>query len=179
MWWRWGRKRNFPWEVGLSPPPVKNSCKLQKLKLPKFSGNSTDWPGIQDQFKTFIHSIDGLSDIDRFSYLKKYLCGSATLHSQSYKEKASLPDNLILLISRKFEGNAWTLDRLLKFISDELISKANCVSISILKLNLIQMTTVKDVTNTLRTVYWMIAESFVWKRLSFPVRKCLMEVMYL
>ena len=37
--------------------------------------------------------------------------------------KARLSDDLILLISRKFEGNVWTLDRLLKFISDELIAK--------------------------------------------------------
>ena len=38
-------------------------------------------------------------------------------------------DDLILLISRKFEGNVWTLDRLLKFISDELIAKETCGSI--------------------------------------------------
>ena len=37
--------------------------------------------------------------------------------------KAKLPDDLVLLISRKFEGNVWTLGRLLKFISDELIAK--------------------------------------------------------
>ena len=43
--------------------------------------------------------------------------------------KARLPDDLILLISRKFEGNVWTLDRLLKFISDELIAKETCGSI--------------------------------------------------
>ena len=43
--------------------------------------------------------------------------------------KARLPDDLILLISRKFEGNVWTLERLLKFISDELIAKETCGSI--------------------------------------------------
>ena len=37
--------------------------------------------------------------------------------------KAKLPDDLILLISRKSEGNIWTLDKLLKFISDELLLK--------------------------------------------------------
>ena len=40
-----------------------------------------------------------------------------------------LPDDQILLISRKFEGNVSTLDRLLKFISDELIAKETCGSI--------------------------------------------------
>ena len=43
--------------------------------------------------------------------------------------KAKLPDDLILLISRKSEGNIWTLDKLLKFISDELIAKETCGSI--------------------------------------------------
>lgn len=40
-----------------------------------------------------------------------------------------MPDDLILLISRKSEGNIWTLDKLLKFISDELIAKETCGSI--------------------------------------------------
>ena len=43
--------------------------------------------------------------------------------------KARLPDDLTLLISRKFEGNVRTLDRLLKLISDELIAKETCGSI--------------------------------------------------
>ena len=43
--------------------------------------------------------------------------------------KARLPDDLILLIPRKFEGNVWTLERLLKCISDELIAKETCGSI--------------------------------------------------
>ena len=65
-----------------SPPLVKNNCKLPKLELPgnlklKFPGNPVDWPGFWDQFQTSIHSSSGLSDIDRFNYLKKYLCGSA------------------------------------------------------------------------------------------------------
>ena len=37
---------------------------------------------------------------------------------------------MILLISKKIEGNVWTgSDRLLKFISDELIAKKTCVSV--------------------------------------------------
>ena len=56
------------------PPLVKNSCKLPKLELPKFSGKPMDWPDVWDQFQTSIHSISDLGDIDRFNYLKKYLC---------------------------------------------------------------------------------------------------------
>ena len=60
-----------------SLPLIKSSCKLPKLELPKFSGNPMDWPGFWDQFQISIHSSSVLSDIDRFNYLKKYLCGSA------------------------------------------------------------------------------------------------------
>ena len=56
---------------------VKNSCKLPKLEVPKFPGNSADWPGFWDQFLTFIHTSYSLSDFDHFNYLKKCLCGSA------------------------------------------------------------------------------------------------------
>ena len=56
-----------------------------------------DWPGFWDQFQTSIHSSSGLSDIDPFNYLKKYLCGSAaacvsglTLSSQNYKVAISI-----------------------------------------------------------------------------------------
>ena len=80
-----------------SSPLVKNSCKLPKLELPKFSGNPMDWPGFWDQFQTSIHSSSGLNDIGPFNYLKKYLCGSAaacvsglTLSSQNYKGAISI-----------------------------------------------------------------------------------------
>ena len=66
--------------------------------------------------------------------------------------KAKLPDDLVLLISRKFEGNVWTLHILLKFISDELIAKETCGTIFNSKLNLIQIILVKEV-NTLRIVH--------------------------
>ena len=56
-----------------------------------------DWPGSWDQLRTSNHSSDGLSDIDRFNHLKKYLCRSAaacvsglTLSSQKYKEVISI-----------------------------------------------------------------------------------------
>ena len=40
--------------------------------------------------------------------------------------KDRLPEELILIISRKFAGNIWTLDVLLKYFHDELQAKENC-----------------------------------------------------
>ena len=80
-----------------SAAPGKNSCRLPKLEIPKFSGSPTDWPGFWDQFQTSVLSSDGLSDNDRFNYLKKYLCGSTAecvsclaLSIQSFKEAISI-----------------------------------------------------------------------------------------
>ena len=89
-----------------SPPLFKNICKLPKLELPKFSGNPMDWPGFWHQFQTSIHSGSGFSDIDRFNYLKKYLCGPAaacvsglTLSSQNYKEAISILQKRLKTVS--------------------------------------------------------------------------------
>ena len=43
--------------------------------------------------------------------------------------KERLPDELIVIISRKFAGNIWSLDVLLKYFHDELQAKENCFSI--------------------------------------------------
>ena len=56
-----------------------------------------DWPDYWDQFQTSIHTSDGLSGIDHFIYLRKYLCGSAaasvsglTLILQNYNAAFSI-----------------------------------------------------------------------------------------
>ena len=40
--------------------------------------------------------------------------------------KEKLPDDLIILISRKFAGELWTLDTLLKYYNEELQAKECC-----------------------------------------------------
>ena len=68
-----------------------------KVKLPKIelqcNGNIVDWPTFWDQFESAVHTQIGLSDIDKFSYLKTLLSSSAqecisglTLSNENYKE---------------------------------------------------------------------------------------------
>ena len=82
--------------------------KLPKIELPKFNGNIVDWPTFWDQFESAVHSQIGLSDIDKFSYLKTLLSSSAqecisglTLSNENYKEA-------ILLLKERF-GNTQLL----------------------------------------------------------------------
>ena len=67
---------------------LKFSCQ----NLP-FNGDVANWPSFWDQYDSAIHQKQNISDIDKFTYLKSYLCDSAnsvisglTLTSENYKE---------------------------------------------------------------------------------------------
>ena len=91
---------------------------LLKLKKVKNSDNAVNLRQLYNDVENFVRNLKSL-DAETSTYACLLI---PTL-------KVRLPDDLILLISRKFEGNVWTLDRLLKFISDELIAKETCGSI--------------------------------------------------
>ena len=54
-----------------------NRLKLPKLELPVFKGDPLKWQGFWDMFSKSIHENETISDIDRFTYLKRYLSGPA------------------------------------------------------------------------------------------------------
>ena len=93
---------------------------LQLLKLKKVE-NSDDVVNLRQLYNDVENCVRNLKCLDVET--STYGCLLVPIL------KARLPDDLILLISRKFEGNVWTLERLLKFISDELIAKETCGSI--------------------------------------------------
>ena len=71
--------------------------KLPKIALSKFSGQALKWQTFWDQFESFIHSKESLSDIDKFTYLKGLLTSSASdcipglsLTVQNYKEAVNI-----------------------------------------------------------------------------------------
>ena len=182
------------------------TTKLPKLTLPVFKGNPLNWQTFWDRFESCIHKNSGLSDVEKFNYLKTYLDGVAlstistlTLTSENYNAaievlssrfgnpqilisahmdsllklpkirnfenveglrklyndvencvrnlkslkvetstygcllipilKDRLPDDLNVLISRKFASEVWTLDLLLKYFHEELIAKEICTPI--------------------------------------------------
>ena len=70
--------------------------KVSKIKLNKFSGQALKWQTFWNQFESTIHSKESLSDIDKFTYLKGLLTGSAgdcisglSLTFQNHKEAAN------------------------------------------------------------------------------------------
>ena len=65
--------------------------------MPKFDGDIINFQGFWDQFQSAIHSNNAISDIDKFSYLKSFLCDSAkgcisglSLSSANYYEALEL-----------------------------------------------------------------------------------------
>ena len=51
--------------------------RLPRLALPIFTGNSLKWQTFWDTFQTAIHNNSGLSDVQKFTYLKAQLSGDA------------------------------------------------------------------------------------------------------
>ena len=62
-----------------SPLPVNESVKvkLPKLEISKFNGDVINWQGFCDHFCLAIYENNSISDIDKFSYLKTFLCDYA------------------------------------------------------------------------------------------------------
>ena len=90
------------------------NTKLPKLEFPVFKGNPLEWQYFYDQFNISIHQNKTLSDIDRFSYLRRYLAGQAlatisglTLNSENYKKPLNILidryGNPLVLISAHME----------------------------------------------------------------------------
>ena len=71
--------------------------KLQKIVIKKFSGDPVAWKQFEEIFNATVHSNSKLTDIEKFSYLKGYLCGTAEkcieglpLTNENYKEAWTL-----------------------------------------------------------------------------------------
>ena len=69
------------------------NTKLPKIELKPFGGDILEWQTFWDQFQSAVHNKPKLADVDKFTYLKSLLKGSADncvaglkLTSENYKE---------------------------------------------------------------------------------------------
>ena len=51
----------------------KDTVKLPKMEITKFSGDPIDWQTFFDTFTAIIHNSDTLSKVEKFTYLRSYL----------------------------------------------------------------------------------------------------------
>ncbi|KFM62154.1 hypothetical protein X975_06179, partial [Stegodyphus mimosarum] len=74
--------------------------RLPKLTISKFYGYYTRWTSFWNSFKVAIHDNESLTKIEKFNYLKSYLCGNAAhtiegfcISEQNYDEAVEILKN--------------------------------------------------------------------------------------
>ena len=86
----------FPQDLSFQISEIAK-VRLPKLEIEKFDGDVINWSSFWDHFSSAIHENDSLSEINKFTYLKSFLCDSAkltisglSLSSENYKETIDL-----------------------------------------------------------------------------------------
>ncbi len=71
--------------------------KLAKISLPQFKGDPEKWTSFWDSYQSAIHSNSGLSEVDKFNYLRSLLDHAAfdaiaglTLSSTNYQQSIEI-----------------------------------------------------------------------------------------
>ena len=75
----------------------ENKVKLPRLELSKFNGDTIEWKGFWDQFKSIVHENNNISAIEKFNYLCTLLEDSAlsaisglTLSAENYGQALAI-----------------------------------------------------------------------------------------
>ena len=79
-----------------------NQPKLPKLTLPKFRGDLTSWTGFWDSFKSTVHENNAISKVDKFSYLKSLLEGTAARSIQGLTLSEANYDAAVTMLQDRF-----------------------------------------------------------------------------
>ena len=84
------------------PTSTPMKPKLPKLTLPKFKGELTSWTTFWDSFKSTVHENPNMSKIDKFSYLKSLMEGSAASCIQGLTLSEANYDSAITMLQERF-----------------------------------------------------------------------------
>ena len=76
--------RDHPTVSNASFYSTSSHHKLPKLILPAFDGSILQWQTFWDSFESSVHDNTNLSDVQKFSYLKSQLEGSATMTVEGF-----------------------------------------------------------------------------------------------
>ncbi|XP_070382504.1 uncharacterized protein [Dermacentor albipictus] len=85
-------------------PPAGAKCKvkLPKLELQRFSGAATEWQSFWEQFEQAVHGNDGLSNADKFLYLRSVLSGKAAAAIAGIQVTGANYTTVIELLKERF-----------------------------------------------------------------------------
>ncbi|XP_065917691.1 uncharacterized protein [Dysidea avara] len=85
--------------------------KLPKLSLKRFNGDITQWSTFWDTFKSSIDSNPGLSNIDKFNYLKSLLEGPASEAVSGLKLTAPNYVEAVSILKKRFGNKQQIIDK--------------------------------------------------------------------
>ncbi|XP_070380720.1 uncharacterized protein [Dermacentor albipictus] len=85
-------------------PPAGAKCKvkLPKLELQRFSGAATEWQSFWEQFEQAVHGNDGLSNVEKFLYLRSVLSGKAAAAIAGIQVTGANYTTVIELLKERF-----------------------------------------------------------------------------
>lgn len=115
--------------VQLQESHPENSVSLPKLQIKKFNGDVTQFVTFWDEFKSTVHHKRGLTDVQRFKYLKDLVVGDAARSIENIPLSEDNYHNAVKYLFRRF-GDVETIivgifSKLLEFGK---ISKSNDVA---------------------------------------------------
>jgi len=112
-------------------PPMSleygTKVKLQKLSLKKFNGDITQWSTFWDIFQSSIDGKSGLSNIDKFNYLKSLLEGSASEAVSELKLTAANYAEAISILKKRFGNKQQIINKHMENLLgvDSIVSQHN------------------------------------------------------
>nr|XP_050023402.1 uncharacterized protein LOC126517647 [Dermacentor andersoni] len=85
-------------------PPAGAKCKvkLPKLELQRFRGAATEWQSFWERFEQAVHGNDGLSNAEKFLYLRSVLSGKAAAAIAGIQVTGANDTTVIELLKERF-----------------------------------------------------------------------------
>lgn len=96
----------------------ESRIRLPKIVLPVFSGDYEDWYAYQDTFEKLIHFNEGLTEIEKFYYLRSSLKNTAAEVIGSIETTTANYHNAWTAIKERFDNKRWIIQRHVRAIFD-------------------------------------------------------------
>lgn len=96
----------------------KQHVKLPIISIPTFSGNITNWTSFIELFGALIIEDNGLSNIEKFMYLKTYLSGEALKLIEGLELTNDNFEVALNILKDRFENKLFIINTHLNFILD-------------------------------------------------------------
>ncbi|XP_055523061.1 uncharacterized protein LOC129717231 [Wyeomyia smithii] len=85
-------------------PETMSRVKLPEIRLPSFSGRTSDWVTFRDMFQSLIHNNNQLSAMDKFSYLRSSLVGESLQEIESIEMTVANYEIAWDLLKKRYEN---------------------------------------------------------------------------